>query len=72
MNKVAGFPLKRVTKTETSDDHGHHSASTTSMEVMEARVVPVSAAKFVVPAGFRRVALPAPDDNDEEDGAQPH
>lgn len=71
MNKVAGFPVKRVTKTETTDDHGHHSASTTSMEVLEAHVAPVAAAKFAVPASFRQVALPVPEE-DEGDGAQPH
>ncbi|HWR37667.1 MAG TPA: DUF4412 domain-containing protein [Clostridia bacterium] len=72
MSKASGFPVKRVTVTTTSDDHGHKSTSTTSMEILEAQVTAVPASAFVTPADYRQVPLPVPDDADDEHESHTH
>lgn len=63
MNKVSGFPLKRISVTTTESD-GTKQTFRNEMEVTELKVVPVPASEFQIPPGYKEQS-PAPEDEHE-------
>jgi hypothetical protein len=60
MNKVPGFPLKRVSVT-TTDSDGNRQTFRNEMEVTRLTVKPVPLSTFQIPAGYKEQPLPKQD-----------
>jgi len=60
MDKVPGFPLKRVTSTRT-ETNKETSESRTEMEIVELKNVPIAASMFQVPKGYAELDPNDPD-----------
>jgi hypothetical protein len=64
MNKVNGFPLKRVSRTTTESD-GTKQIFRNEMEVTELKVVPVPLSRFRIPPGYKE-QKPAEGDDESQ------
>ena len=58
MNKVTGFPLKRIAVTTSTDQDGKKQTSKTTMEVTELdREATIPAGAMQLPSGYREQPL---------------
>jgi hypothetical protein len=57
MQKMSGFPLKRLTVTTTTDKKGKQETTRTLMEVTEMKVQPVPDSTFAIPADYTETQL---------------
>jgi hypothetical protein len=57
MQKMSGFPLKRLTVTTTTDKKGKQETTRTLMEVTELKVQAVPDSTFEIPAGYTETEL---------------
>jgi hypothetical protein len=57
MQKMSGFPLKRLTVTTTTDKKGKQETTRTLMEVTEMKVQPVPDSTFEIPSDYRETEL---------------
>ena len=67
MQKMNGFPLKRVTVTTTTDKKGKSETTRTTMEVTEMQMAPIPDSTFEIPAGYTETQL-LPTGEGEEGG----
>jgi hypothetical protein len=67
MQKMSGFPLKRLTVTTTTDKKGKQETTRTLMEVTEMKVEPVPASAFEIPPDYTETQL-LPTGEGEEGG----
>jgi hypothetical protein len=54
MDKVQGFPLKRIAVTHTHDATGEHN-SRVEMQVTQIKTIPIADAEFVIPKSYKEV-----------------
>jgi hypothetical protein len=57
MQKMNGFPLKRLTVTTTTDKNGKAQTTRTTMEVTEMQMVPIPASTFEIPPDYKETQL---------------
>ncbi len=57
MQKMNGFPLKRVTVTTTTDKNGKSETTRTTMEVTEMQMMPILDSTFEIPTGYQETQL---------------
>jgi hypothetical protein len=57
MQKMSGFPLKRLTVTTTTDKKGKQETTRTLMEVTEMKVQPVPESTFEIPSDYQETEL---------------
>ena len=62
MDKVQGFPLKRVSKSTSVDAEGAAHSTTTEVEVIELKIEPVADSEFKIPAGYVEIKPMRPQD----------
>ena len=57
MQKMTGFPLKRITVTTTTDKKGKQETTRTTMEVTELKMQPIPGSTFEIPADYKETEL---------------
>lgn len=57
MEKLQGFPLKRITEVTSTDDQGNTRLTRTTLAVTELKQQGVAASEFEIPAGFRETSM---------------
>ena|ERR1051326_2124554 len=55
MNKVQGFPLRRITVTHMHDATGAERNSRVEMQVTQLKRTPIAAAEFVIPKSYKEI-----------------
>lgn len=66
MDKVQGFPLRRITVTHMHDANGNEHTSRAEMLVTEVKRMPIAAAEFVIPKSYKEVPNKRPFDEPED------
>lgn len=71
MQKMNGFPLKRLTVTTTTDKNGKAQTTRTMMEVTEMQMVPIPASTFEIPPDYKETQLlPTGEGEEGEQGGE--
>jgi hypothetical protein len=71
MQKMNGFPLKRLTVTTTTDKNGKAQTTRTTMEVTEMQMVPIPASTFEIPPDYKETQLlPSGEGEEGEPGGE--
>jgi hypothetical protein len=71
MQKMNGFPLKRLTVTTTTDKNGKAQTTRTTMEVTEMQMVPIPASTFEIPPDYKETQLlPSGEGEEGEQGGE--
>lgn len=71
MDKIQGFPLKRVTVRSTTNEKGKTEVTKMTMEVTSLEMATVPDSTFVIPAGFKETNLFGGTGEEGKDGENP-